>query len=191
VTAVDHPLCLDCAAQLKEEVHKQLEELEGEIAAYSDAVVRLQAQAPAELQQVWLCVCVCVCVCVCARVCACVCVCVCVFVCARVCACVCVCVRARVCARVCVCVSLCVCVSMCVSLTATRAACIGSVRTRARDAAGVVVLLSAAPTHISHTHTACVRTHCMRRAPTTHLSHRTPLRQSLRSCRHRQQQHGR
>jgi hypothetical protein len=53
VTAVDHPLCLDCAAQLKEEVQRQLEELETEIAAYSDALTRLQGEAPQELSTVW------------------------------------------------------------------------------------------------------------------------------------------
>jgi hypothetical protein len=52
VTAVDHPLCLDCAAQLKDEVQKQLEELDTEISAYSDAVQRLEADAPAALPQV-------------------------------------------------------------------------------------------------------------------------------------------
>lgn len=52
VTAVDHPLCLDCAAQLKDEVQKQLEELDSEIAAYSDAVKRLEAQSPAAVPQV-------------------------------------------------------------------------------------------------------------------------------------------
>lgn len=52
VTAVDHPLCLDCAAQLKDEVQKQLEELETEIAAYSDAVKRLEAEPPAEVPAV-------------------------------------------------------------------------------------------------------------------------------------------
>ena len=55
VTAVDHPLCLDCAAQLKDEVQKQLEELESEIAAYSEAVKRLEAEAPVEAPQVGLC----------------------------------------------------------------------------------------------------------------------------------------
>lgn len=53
VTAVDHPLCLDCAAQLKDEVQKQLEELETEIAAYSEAVQRLEAEPPEALPQVW------------------------------------------------------------------------------------------------------------------------------------------
>lgn len=52
VTAVDHPLCLDCAAQLKDEVQKQLEELESEIAAYSEAAKRLEAEAPVQLPQV-------------------------------------------------------------------------------------------------------------------------------------------
>jgi hypothetical protein len=52
VTAVDHPLCLDCAAQLKDEVQKQLEELDTEISAYSDAVQRLETEAPAALPQV-------------------------------------------------------------------------------------------------------------------------------------------
>ena len=58
VTAVDHPLCLDCAAQLKDEVQKQLEELDSEIAAYSDAVKRLKAESPAAVPQVsmlWWC----------------------------------------------------------------------------------------------------------------------------------------
>lgn len=52
VTAVDHPMCLDCAAQLKDEVQKQLEELNAEIAAYSDAVKRLEAESPAAVPQV-------------------------------------------------------------------------------------------------------------------------------------------
>jgi hypothetical protein len=52
VTAVDHPLCLDCAAQLKDEVQKQLEELDTEIAAYSEAVKRLEAESPAAVPQV-------------------------------------------------------------------------------------------------------------------------------------------
>lgn len=53
VTAVDHPLCLDCAAQLKDEVQKQLEELDSEIAAYSSAVQQLESESPAALPQVW------------------------------------------------------------------------------------------------------------------------------------------
>lgn len=52
VTGVDHPLCLDCAAQLKEEVQQQITELNGEIAAYSEALSRLQAEAPVALPQV-------------------------------------------------------------------------------------------------------------------------------------------
>jgi hypothetical protein len=52
VTAVDHPLCLDCAAQLKDEVQKQLEDLDTEIAAYSEAVKRLEAESPAAVPQV-------------------------------------------------------------------------------------------------------------------------------------------
>eukprot|EP00877_Chromochloris_zofingiensis_P002894 jgi/Chrzof1/12605/Cz07g00210.t1 len=43
-TVVDHPLCLDCAAQLKEEVEAQVAETEREIAAYSEALARLEAE---------------------------------------------------------------------------------------------------------------------------------------------------
>lgn len=52
VTGVDHPLCLDCAAQLKEEVEAQIAELESEIAAYSNALAKLEAEAPVALPQV-------------------------------------------------------------------------------------------------------------------------------------------
>jgi hypothetical protein len=52
VTGVDHPLCLDCAAQLREEVEAQVAELEGEIAAYSNALAQLGAEGQAGLSEV-------------------------------------------------------------------------------------------------------------------------------------------
>lgn len=42
-TQVDHPLCLDCATQLKDEVEAQIQDAEREIAAYSAAAARLEA----------------------------------------------------------------------------------------------------------------------------------------------------
>ncbi|KAF8057645.1 FUM1 [Scenedesmus sp. PABB004] len=48
-TGVDHPLCLDCAAQLRDEVGAQVAELEAEVSAYGAALSRLSADAPAEL----------------------------------------------------------------------------------------------------------------------------------------------
>lgn len=44
-TQVDHPLCLDCAQQLKDELAAQSQEAEAEIAAYAAALQRLQAEA--------------------------------------------------------------------------------------------------------------------------------------------------
>eukprot|EP00798_Chlamydomonas_sp_ICE-L_P021839 gene21837-28869_t len=41
-TQVDHPLCLDCAAQLKDEIDAQIQDAEREIAAYSVAVEKLE-----------------------------------------------------------------------------------------------------------------------------------------------------
>lgn len=51
-TVVDHPLCLDCAAQLKEEVEAQVAETEREIAAYSEALARLEAEPAQTLIEV-------------------------------------------------------------------------------------------------------------------------------------------
>lgn len=50
-TRVDHPLCLDCATQLKDEVDSQIQETEREIAAYSAAVGRLEKQPLHALSQ--------------------------------------------------------------------------------------------------------------------------------------------
>jgi outer membrane murein-binding lipoprotein Lpp len=52
LTGVDHPLCLDCAAQLREEVEAQVAELEGEIAAYSNTLGQLGAEGQAALSEV-------------------------------------------------------------------------------------------------------------------------------------------
>lgn len=52
VTGVDHPLCLDCAAQLKSDVDKEIVALEAETKAYSEALAKLNAEAPAALSQV-------------------------------------------------------------------------------------------------------------------------------------------
>lgn len=52
VTGVDHPLCLDCAAQLKEEVEAQITDLESEIAAYSNALRQLEAESGTALSEV-------------------------------------------------------------------------------------------------------------------------------------------
>ncbi|KAG1670187.1 hypothetical protein FOA52_014963 [Chlamydomonas sp. UWO 241] len=41
-TQVDHPLCLDCEAQLKDEIEAQIQESEREVAAYSEAVSSLE-----------------------------------------------------------------------------------------------------------------------------------------------------
>lgn len=43
-TSVEHPLCLDCAAQLKDEVDAQTQQTEKEIALYSAAVAKLEAE---------------------------------------------------------------------------------------------------------------------------------------------------
>eukprot|EP00775_Hariotina_reticulata_P001301 gene1301-1643_t len=51
-TGVDHPLCLDCVEQLKDELAAQVTELEGEITAYSSALEDLEAQPPQELSKV-------------------------------------------------------------------------------------------------------------------------------------------
>lgn len=50
-TGVDHPLCLDCAAQLREEVEAQVAELEGEIGAYSNALRQLGEEGAAALSE--------------------------------------------------------------------------------------------------------------------------------------------
>jgi hypothetical protein len=47
-TRVDHPLCLDCGAALKEEVAASLRELEAETAAYETALAALDAEPPAQ-----------------------------------------------------------------------------------------------------------------------------------------------
>jgi len=44
-TQIDHPLCLDCEAQLKDEMEAQIQESEREVASYAEAVARLQADA--------------------------------------------------------------------------------------------------------------------------------------------------
>jgi len=43
-THVDHPMCLDCAAQLKDEVEAQIQETEREISCYAAAVAQLEGE---------------------------------------------------------------------------------------------------------------------------------------------------
>jgi len=50
-THVDHPLCLDCAAQLKDEIEAQIQDTEREISAYSDAVSRLESERVVTLSE--------------------------------------------------------------------------------------------------------------------------------------------
>lgn len=49
---VDHPLCLDCSAQLKEAVTGQIAEVEREIAAYSAAAAKLAREQQEPLSEV-------------------------------------------------------------------------------------------------------------------------------------------
>ncbi|GAX74262.1 hypothetical protein CEUSTIGMA_g1711.t1 [Chlamydomonas eustigma] len=43
-TQVDHPLCLDCEVQLKDEIEAQILEAEREVSAYAAAVAKLQSE---------------------------------------------------------------------------------------------------------------------------------------------------
>ncbi|KAF5839533.1 autophagy protein [Dunaliella salina] len=51
-TQADQPLCLDCAAQLKDEIEAQVAETEHEISCYAAAVARLEAEQSEPLPEV-------------------------------------------------------------------------------------------------------------------------------------------
>jgi hypothetical protein len=51
-TGVDHPLCLDCAVLLRDEVGAQVKDAQREITAYSRALAELERDAASPLSEV-------------------------------------------------------------------------------------------------------------------------------------------